>query len=114
MIPVRAVAGFAVIAAVAAWSAAAGAETAAPLRPRRPRQRTSCECANHVGTGANIKEAAERIGTIQRTRGAEAAIKHIDACYRTHGLASAYSAPFEACIAQDYMQTKLLTRVYVA
>jgi hypothetical protein len=61
---------------------------------------------------ANIKEAAERIGLIQRTRGAEAAIKHIDACYRTHGLASAYSAAFEACIAQDYMETKLLTRVY--
>lgn len=61
---------------------------------------------------ANIKEAAERIGVIQRTRGAEAAIKHIDACYRTHGLASAYSAAFEACIAQDYMETKLLTRVY--
>ncbi|MGE5266648.1 MAG: hypothetical protein ACM3L9_04695, partial [Deltaproteobacteria bacterium] len=48
----------------------------------------------------------------QRNRGAEAAIKHIDACYRTHGLASAYSAAFEACIAQDYMETKLLTRVY--
>jgi hypothetical protein len=61
---------------------------------------------------ANIKEAAERIGLIQRTRGAEGAIKHIDACYRTHGLASAYSAPFEACIAQDYMETKLLTRIY--
>ena len=61
---------------------------------------------------ANIKEAAERIGLIQRTRGAEAAIKHIDACYRTHGLASAYSAAFEACIAQDYMETKLLTRIY--
>jgi hypothetical protein len=61
---------------------------------------------------ANIREAAERIGLIQRTRGAEAAIKHIDACYRTHGLASAYSAAFEACIAQDYMETKLLTRVY--
>lgn len=61
---------------------------------------------------ANIKEAAERIGLIQRTRGAEAAIKHIDACYRTHGLASAYSAPFEGCIAQDYMETKLLARIY--
>jgi hypothetical protein len=60
----------------------------------------------------NIRNAAERIGNIQRTRGAEAAIKFIDACYRTHGLASAYSEPFEACIAQDYLQTKLLTRIY--
>ena len=39
-------------------------------------------------------------------------MKHIDACYRTHSLASAYSAPFEACIAQDYLETRLLVKVY--
>ncbi len=61
---------------------------------------------------ANIREAAERIAKIQRARGAQAAIQHIDACYRTHSLASAYSAPFEGCIAQDYLQTKMLTQVY--
>jgi hypothetical protein len=61
---------------------------------------------------ANIREAAQRIGTIQRTRGAEAAINFIDACYRTHGLASAYSAAFEGCIAQDYLQSNLLARIY--
>jgi hypothetical protein len=86
----------------AALSGVAGAETAAPP-PSTP---ISWDRA------ANIKESAERIGLIQRTRGAEAAIKHIDACYRTHGLASAYSAAFEGCIAQDYLQTKLLTRIY--
>jgi hypothetical protein len=61
---------------------------------------------------ANIRDAAERIGRIQRVQGAEGAIKFIDACYRTHGLASAYTAAFEACIAQDYLETKLLTRIY--
>jgi hypothetical protein len=61
---------------------------------------------------ANIRSAAERIGQIQRRQGADAAIKFIDACYRTHGLASSYSEAFEACIAQDYLQTKLLTRIY--
>lgn len=61
---------------------------------------------------ANIRDAAARIGTLQRTRGTEAAIRHIDACYRTHSLAETYSAPFEACIAQDYLVTKMLVQVY--
>ncbi len=61
---------------------------------------------------ANIKDAAERIARIQRVKGAEGAIKFIDACYRTHGLAENYSAAFEGCIAQDYLETKLLTRIY--
>ena len=89
---------------VVTLSGVAGAETAAPAAA--PSIPISWDRA------ANIKESAERIGLIQRTRGAEAAIKHIDACYRTHGLASAYSAAFEGCIAQDYLQTKLLTRIY--
>ena len=87
-----------------ALSGAAGAETAAPAVPP--------SVAITWDRAANIKESAERIGLIQRSRGAEAAIKHIDACYRTHGLASAYSAAFEGCIAQDYLETKLLTRIY--
>lgn len=61
---------------------------------------------------ANIRDAAERIGKIQRTQGADGAIKFIDACYRTHGLAENYSAAFEGCIAQDYLETKLLARIY--
>ena len=61
---------------------------------------------------ANIREVAERIGRVQRTQGAEAAMKLIDACYRTHGLASAYSAAFEGCIVQDYLESKLLVRIY--
>lgn len=101
------------IVAAAAWSAAAGAETAAPAPAQPPAAEVAPpSVAITWDRVANIKEAAERIGLIQRTRGAEAAIKHIDACYRTHGLASAYSAAFEACIAQDYMETKLLTRIY--
>jgi hypothetical protein len=61
---------------------------------------------------ANIKEAASRIGKLHKARGVEAAYKHIDACYRTHSLAENYSAPFEACIAQDYLQTKMLVEIY--
>lgn len=111
MISIRALAGFGVLIAAAASTGAAGAQTAAPAQP------PAAEAAPPSvpitwDRAANIKEAAERIGMIQRTRGAEGAIKHIDACYRTHGLASAYSAAFEGCIAQDYMETKLLTRIY--
>jgi hypothetical protein len=61
---------------------------------------------------ANIRDAAARIAKLQRAQGAQAAMNFIDACYRTHSLAEAYSAPFEACIAQDYLLTKTLTQIY--
>lgn len=110
MIAARAIAGFAIVIACAVSPAAAQTAEPAPAQPPVPEAPPSVPIT--WDRAANIKEAAERIGLIQRTRGAEAAIKHIDACYRTHGLASAYSAPFEGCIAQDYLQTKLLSRIY--
>jgi hypothetical protein len=61
---------------------------------------------------ANIKEAATRLAQIQRTQGASKAFTFIDACYRTHSLSSAYTKAFEACIAQDYMETQILTLIY--
>lgn len=61
---------------------------------------------------ANIKDAAARIGRLQKAKGVEAAYKFIDACYRTHSLAESFSAGFEACIAQDYLQTKMLVQIY--
>ena len=61
---------------------------------------------------ANIKEAATRLAQIQRTQGANRAFVFIDACYRTHSLSSAYTKAFEACIAQDYKETQILTVIY--
>jgi hypothetical protein len=61
---------------------------------------------------ANIKDAAERLGKLHRVKGPKAAIQFIDACYRTNGLAEAYTERFEACIAQDYMETQVLAQVY--
>jgi hypothetical protein len=87
------------VAIAAAGTAAVRAETAEPGKATWDQP-------------ANIRDAAERIAKIQRAKGAQAAIQHIDACYRTHSLASAYSAPFEGCIAQDYLQTKMLTQIY--
>jgi hypothetical protein len=60
----------------------------------------------------NIKEAAAQIGEIQKTRGAEGAMKFIDACYRTHRLASAYNRWFEGCMVQDFMQSRALALIY--
>jgi hypothetical protein len=60
----------------------------------------------------NIKEAALRLAQMQRTQGATKAFAFIDACYRTHSLSSEYTKPFEACIAQDYMETQILSLVY--
>lgn len=62
----------------------------------------------------NIEEAARHIASLQRKEGAQKAINFVDACYRTHGLASAYSRPYEACIARDYMLAQTLAAVYSA
>lgn len=61
---------------------------------------------------ANIKDAAARIAKLQRVKGVEAAYKFIDACYRTHSIAEKYTAGFEACMTQDYLQTKMLVQIY--
>jgi hypothetical protein len=61
---------------------------------------------------ANIKEAAMHLAELQRTQGAERAFTFIDACYKTHSLASEYTRAFEACIAQDYLETQILTLIY--
>lgn len=60
----------------------------------------------------SIKEAAQRIAVLHRSKGPKAAYQFIDACYRTHGLASNYSEPFESCLVQDYLITKMLVQVY--
>lgn len=112
MIAARAAAGLCALLAVS-LSDAVGAETAAPPQVSPPAVgAVPSALAITWDRAANIREAAQRIGLIQRTRGAEAAMKHVDACYRTHGLGSAYSAAFEGCIAQDYLESKLLARVY--
>jgi hypothetical protein len=61
---------------------------------------------------ANIKDAALRLAEMQRTRGATRAFAFIDACYKTHGLSSQYTRAFEACIAQDYLETQILALIY--
>jgi len=61
---------------------------------------------------ANIKDAAVRIAEMQRTQGATRAFAFIDDCYKTHSLSSEYTKAFEACIAQDYLETQILALVY--
>jgi hypothetical protein len=60
----------------------------------------------------NIKDAATRLAVIQRTQGATKAFAFIDACYRTHSLSTDYTKAFEACIAQDYLETQVLALIY--
>ncbi|MGE0024857.1 MAG: hypothetical protein AB7S70_14630 [Hyphomicrobium sp.] len=60
----------------------------------------------------SIRGAAERLGRLHRARGAKAAYELIENCYKTHSLASAYGEGFEACIAQDYLETRTLVQVY--
>jgi hypothetical protein len=61
---------------------------------------------------ANVESAATQIGQIQAQAGIEQAFKFISACYKTHGLATAYSKAFEGCIAQDYIVSRALVQIY--
>lgn len=61
---------------------------------------------------ANVRGAAERIGRVHRTGGAKAAYELIENCYKTHSLAEEYGEGFEACIVQDYLETRTLMQVY--
>lgn len=61
---------------------------------------------------ANVKEAAQRLALMQRSQGATKVFAFIDACYRTHSLSSEYTKAFEACIAQDYMESQILSLIY--
>jgi hypothetical protein len=60
----------------------------------------------------NIKEAATHLAQMQRTQGATRAFAFIEACYKTHSLSSNYTKAFEACIAQDYLETQILALIY--
>lgn len=62
---------------------------------------------------ANVEAAASQIGDVQVQGGVEQAFRFISACYKTHGLASAYSKAFEGCIAQDYVVSQTLAKVYL-
>jgi hypothetical protein len=61
---------------------------------------------------ANIKDAAGRLATLHKREGSQGVLKFLDACYRTHLLASEYSKGLESCMAQDYMHTQILATIY--
>lgn len=61
---------------------------------------------------ANIKDAAERLVKLHRQQGSPGVLKFLDACYRTHMLASAFNAGLEGCLAQDYMHSNVLAQIY--
>jgi hypothetical protein len=61
---------------------------------------------------ANIKDAATRLVALHRRQGTVGVLKFLDACYRTHMLASEFNAGLEACLAQDYMHSNVLASIY--
>jgi hypothetical protein len=61
---------------------------------------------------ANIKAAATRLATLQKTRGALGTFEHIASCYATHKLASAYGQALEGCMVLDYLHSSSLAAVY--
>jgi hypothetical protein len=61
---------------------------------------------------AAIEDAASRLVTLHRREGSQGVLKFLDACYRTHMLATDYSKGLEGCLAQDYMHSKVLAMVY--
>lgn len=61
---------------------------------------------------ANVGEAASRLVEMHRAQGSRGVMKFLDACYKTHTLSSEYKAALEACLAQDYMHTRVLVEIY--
>lgn len=61
---------------------------------------------------ATITAAAERLVVLHRKEGSVGVLKFLDACYKTHILSIAYNAGVEACLAQDYMHSKILAMIY--
>ncbi len=61
---------------------------------------------------ANIKDAAQRLAVLHKREGSVGVLKFLDACYRTHLLASDFSKGLESCMAQDYMHTQILATIY--
>lgn len=61
---------------------------------------------------ANVRAAATRLAEMQKRQGAEAVVKFLDACYRTHTLASQFSEALEGCLAQDLMFSHVLANIY--
>jgi hypothetical protein len=95
---------FAATGATAAWAAGGTPEATPP-------DANASEAATWDQV-ASIRGAAERIGRLHRARGAKAAYELVENCYKTHSLASTYGEGFEACIAQDYLETRTLIQVY--
>jgi hypothetical protein len=74
-----------------------------------PSPASAKETWNHV---ANIKDAAKRLATLHKREGSAGVLKFLDACYRTQMLSSEFSQGLESCMAQDYMHSQILARIY--
>lgn len=77
----------------------------------------ACAGTAHAAPGnwdhaANIKDAAKRLVKLHKKEGSPGVLKFLDACYRTHLLASSYTKGLESCLAQDYMHTRVLATIY--
>lgn len=60
----------------------------------------------------NVREAAAQLVKRHRASGSSGVMKFLDACYRTHMLASKYSRAIEGCLAQDYIHSRVLVAIY--
>jgi hypothetical protein len=61
---------------------------------------------------ANVKDAAKRLAILPKREGSAGVLNFLDACYRTQMLSSRYTQGLESCMAQDYMHSQVLARIY--
>ena len=64
------------------------------------------------GDTMSAEEAAQRLSMLHKRSGSEGVLKFLDACYRTHTIATNFSAALEGCMAQDYVHSRVLVAVY--
>lgn len=60
----------------------------------------------------NVREAATQLVMRHKASGSTGVMKFLDACYRTHMLASKYNRAIEGCLTQDYIHSRVLVAIY--
>ncbi len=60
----------------------------------------------------NVREAADQLVKRHRASGSNGVLKFLDACYRTHMIASKFTRALEGCLAQDYIHSRVLVAIY--
>lgn len=73
---------------------------------------SACAAAPDWDRVENVREAAAQLVQRHRASGSTGVLKFLDACYKTHTIASKYTRALEGCLTQDYIHSRVLVSIY--